>query len=94
MRACVPSDTWRIERVMASRSTPTLQDAAPTGSRFDRFLTHLDANEIDLKETPIRMGPMLTMDAQQERFTGAFSESANMLVSRNYREPYVVPHEV
>ncbi len=61
---------------------------------FDRFLAHLDANRIDLKKTPIRMGPMLTMDPKQERFTGAFSESANMLVSRNYREPYVVPDEV
>ena len=61
---------------------------------FDRFLTHLDANEIDLKRTPVRMGPMLTFDPQKERFTGAFSESANMFVSRNYREPYVVPEKV
>jgi len=61
---------------------------------FDRFLAHLDANEIDLKKTPSRMGPMLTFDPQQERFTGLFSESANMLVSRNYREPFAVPDQV
>ena len=61
---------------------------------LDRFLAHLDANEIDLKKTPIRMGPMLTFDPQQERFAGPFSESANMLVSRNYREPFVVPEKI
>ncbi|OHB67995.1 MAG: hypothetical protein A2Y77_16450 [Planctomycetes bacterium RBG_13_62_9] len=61
---------------------------------FDRFLAHLDANGIDLKKTPIRMGPMLTMDPQTERFTGPFSESANMFVSRNYREPFVVPEKI
>lgn len=40
------------------------------------------------------MGPMLTFDPQQERFTGPFSETANRFVSRNYREPYVVSNEV
>jgi hypothetical protein len=54
----------------------------------------LDANEIDLRQTPIRMGPMLTFDPQHERFTGPFGEMANLFVSRNYREPYVVPDEV
>jgi predicted dehydrogenase len=61
---------------------------------FDRFLAHLDANEIDLKRAPIRMGSMLTFDPQRERFTGPFSESANMLVSRNYRMPFVVPERL
>jgi predicted dehydrogenase len=60
---------------------------------FQRFLVHLDANEIDLRKTPIRMGPMLTLDPQTERFTGPFSDEANMLISRNYREPFVVPNE-
>ncbi len=61
---------------------------------FDRLLAHLDANEIDLKKTPIRMGPMLTFDPQKEQFTGPLSESANMFISRNYREPFIVPDRV
>jgi predicted dehydrogenase len=66
----------------------TLADA------FDRFLAHLDANGIDLKKNPVRMGPMLTFDPENERFVGPFSESANVFVSRNYREPFVVPETV
>jgi hypothetical protein len=61
---------------------------------LDRFLAHLDANEIDVDKTPVRMGPMLTMDPATERFVGPFSESANMFLSRNYREPFVVPDTV
>jgi len=61
---------------------------------FDRFLAHLDANEIDLKKTPVQMGPMLTMDPERERFTGPFGEMANMYVSRNYRRPFIVPNDV
>jgi predicted dehydrogenase len=71
-----------------------IQSEKPLAESFDRFVAHLDANEIDLGQTPIRMGPMLSFDPQQERFTGPFSEMANTFVSRNYREPYVVPNEV
>ena len=42
----------------------TIKGEKTVTEAFDRFLTHLDANEIDLKKTPIRMGPMLTMDPQ------------------------------
>jgi predicted dehydrogenase len=80
----VPSD--EIKQALAGER--------PLAEAFDRLLTHLDANGIDLQKTPLRMGPMLTMDPQQERFVGPFSEMANMLVSRNYREPFVVPEKV
>jgi hypothetical protein len=72
----------------------TIKGEKTVAEALDRFLTHLDANEIDLKKTPIRMGPMLTMDPQTERFTGPFSDAANMFLSRNYREPYIMPNEV
>jgi len=61
---------------------------------FERFQEHLLANEIDLKKTPIILGPWLTMDSAKEKFIGQFSERANKLVSRKYREPFVVPEEV
>ena len=72
----------------------SVRDNKPLADAFDRFLAHLDANEIDLKRTPVRMGPMLTFDPQKEQFTGALSETANMFVSRNYREPFVVLQRV
>jgi len=34
------------------------------------------------------------MDTNSERFVGEFSDWANMLVKRNYREPFVIPEKV
>ncbi len=61
---------------------------------FERFQAHLAANEIDLQATPVSLGPVLTMNAETERFEGEFSEPANRLVTRNYRAPFVVPEKV
>ena len=57
---------------------------------FGRLEQHLSANRIDLRKVPLRLGPMLTMDPEKERFIGPFSRQANQLVSRQYREPFVV----
>jgi len=61
---------------------------------FERMVSHLNANEVDLKGTPLTVGPMLTMDPRTEKFVGDYSDWANMLVKRNYREPFVVPDKV
>ncbi len=61
---------------------------------FDRILSHLRANEIDLETNPIRIGPILNFDVRQERFTGEQSECANMFLKRLYRLPFVVPENV
>jgi predicted dehydrogenase len=61
---------------------------------YDRFLTHLDANKVDLKKHPATLGPFLRMDPKQERFVGAFSDRANQLRTRDYRKPYIVPEKV
>jgi len=61
---------------------------------FERFLKHMQANEVDLNKTPVTIGPTLTIDTEKERFVGQFSDWANMFLSRNYREPFIVPEEV
>jgi len=38
------------------------------------------------------LGPKLELDAAQERFTK--NRAANVMLSRFYREPFVVPKEV
>jgi hypothetical protein len=63
-------------------------------SAYERFRGHLAANDVDLEKTPATLGPMLTLDSDTERFTGEFSAEANRFVSREYREPYVVPAQV
>ncbi|MHC4402881.1 MAG: Gfo/Idh/MocA family protein [Planctomycetota bacterium] len=57
---------------------------------FGRLDEHLKANRIESAEGPLMLGPMLTMDPATERFTGAFSEEASALLSREYRRPFVV----
>ncbi len=61
---------------------------------YQRFKSHLATNEVDLKKTPATLGPVLTMDSSTERFTGDFSTEANMLLTRNYRKPFVVPKKI
>ena len=61
---------------------------------FERASEHLSLNNVDLKETPMTLGPWLTMDSGTERFAGDFSNEANLYLSRNYREPFTVPAEV
>lgn len=57
---------------------------------FNRMVEHLvDKNEVDLKATPLTLGPVLTMDTKSETFPN--HKAANKLTTREYREPFVVP---
>ncbi len=70
----------------AIRSNHDLTEAA------GRMKEHLDANKVDLNTTKATLGMPLTMDGKSERFTN--SEDANKLLTRPYREPFVVPEKV
>ncbi|HWB82719.1 MAG TPA: Gfo/Idh/MocA family oxidoreductase [Bryobacteraceae bacterium] len=59
---------------------------------YESLQERLRANGVDLNQ--MVAGPMLTMDSDTERFTGAFSKEANRFVSRTYRKPFVVPEKV
>lgn len=61
---------------------------------FARLNEHLAANRLNLDRKSLTLGAMLTMDTEKERFSGPMSEEANMLISRNYREPFVVRETV
>jgi predicted dehydrogenase len=65
------------------------RDGAAT---YDRMITHLQANGVDLKTSKIVQGEYLKMDPAKERFTN--SGSANKLLTREYRKPFVVPEKV
>jgi hypothetical protein len=58
---------------------------------FQRCREYLQANGVDLGATPAVLGPWLTFDPDQDRFTGDFADQANALSQRTYREPFVVP---
>ncbi|HTJ79227.1 MAG TPA: Gfo/Idh/MocA family oxidoreductase [Rariglobus sp.] len=59
---------------------------------FGRILTNLDVNKIDLKKTPLTLGGWLEWnDARQSFSDGAGFEHANQLITRDYREEFIVP---
>lgn len=56
---------------------------------WDRMAQHLAANNVDVSDPKLSVGPFLKMDADSETFPG--NDSANTLLTRDYREGYVVP---
>jgi len=63
---------------------------------FERMKEHLAANGVDISRTEATLGPWLKMDPKTERFTGpsALVRDANRQLTRDYREPFVVPEQV
>lgn len=82
------------QRKSAEEIKEMIKNNSELTDSFERFLSHLTANNVDISKTPATIGPMLTMDVEKERFVGELSDMANMLVKRNYREPYVIPDKV
>ena len=70
------------ERIKASR------DFSDT---FARCAEHLRENGVDLVKTPAVLGPWISYDVKQEKFTGEFAKEATALSRRNYRAPFVMP---
>jgi predicted dehydrogenase len=58
---------------------------------FDRCRDYLRNNGVDLGATRVTLGPWVTFDPKEERFVQDFSEAANKLSRRQYRDPFVVP---
>jgi hypothetical protein len=59
---------------------------------FERMTMHLKANEVDLAKNLAAIGPSLEMS--NERFVGAGCEMANLLLKRDYREPFAIREQV
>ncbi len=88
-------------RLGALHSPEEARDAVADGGTeaadtFGRFEEHLAANGVNLSETEVVLGPWLEMDSQTERFVGVSEtvDRANGLLTRDYREPFVVPDKV
>jgi hypothetical protein len=56
---------------------------------FERMVRHLEANGLDLKATPLTLGPVLQFDPKTETAVG--NDAAAKLMTREYRAPFVVP---
>src|SRR5438876_453095 len=58
---------------------------------FERTRKHLVDNNIDLESSKLRLGPLLRLAANQEKFLD--NPGADALLTRQYRKPFVVPSE-
>ena len=75
-----------VEAIRATiRADRDLSDA------FDRCREYLLENSVHLGVTPATLGPWVTFDPKRERFVGDFAHPANVLTTRDYRKPFVVP---
>jgi len=65
------------------------EDASRT---LARMASHLKENGVDLDKKQLTAGPLLRIDSDQEQFVD--NPAANGLLTREYREPFVVPDVV
>ncbi len=58
---------------------------------FERTRKHLAENSVDLERSRLTLGRALRLDSEEEKFLD--NSSANALLTREYRKPFVVPAE-
>lgn len=81
------------QEVPFDRITGQFEGDALFQESFEAMKRHLaDTGQVELGNTPCRLGRMLTFDAEAEQFVDA--PDANQLLSRSYRGPFVVPERI
>ena len=89
--------TGNISYRLGARKAPAeikeaLADNKSLAEAFDRMAGHLDANGVDITQDKVQLGVPLKFNPRKERFVD--NDQANEMLSRNYRQPFVVPAKV
>jgi predicted dehydrogenase len=85
--------SYRLGRARAPGEIREAVKAEPgMAEALGRMEEHLAANHVDLAQTPATLGVLLSMDPVKERFIA--NEAADLLLTRDYRQPFVVPINV
>ena len=69
-----------------------IKDTPDLAESVGRMEEHLAANSVNLHSSPATLGAVLKMDPGTERFLG--NEKANQMLTREYRDPFVVPEKI
>ncbi len=89
----LPNISYRLGRdVPFSQSSQAFGDDKEAAETMARLEEHLKENKIALDGLNYRLGRKLTFDAGTESFVG--DSQANELLTRPYREPFVVPDRI
>jgi predicted dehydrogenase len=85
--------SYRLGAAMPFKERPErLAENPLIGESFDKIAANLKAVDVDLATTDYQLGPLLDFDPKTERFLK--NDSANELLTRKYRKPWVVPEKV
>jgi len=68
-----------------------LKTSENVAATLERFTEHLKDNNVDLSKEKIQLGPQLAFDPESETFKD--NDTANTMLTRKYREPFVVPEQ-
>jgi hypothetical protein len=82
------------EKVPFNGKQEKLGDNREVVATFKNLQENLQGTGVRLDETTYQLGRTLSVDGETERFTGEGSEAANLLLSREYRAPFIVPEKV
>ena len=77
------------QRMTAAEIAERVEQCPGLADRHAAMVEHLAANRVDVGGRSLTSGPLLRMDPASESFVG--DHAANCLLSRHYREPFVVP---
>jgi predicted dehydrogenase len=78
-------------RSLSAADAPFGDGSEAANESFRRARAHLADNGIDVASTAFSLGPSLEIDASAERFTGPRATEANAMLTRDYRDGFVVP---
>jgi predicted dehydrogenase len=79
----------KVGEAELSKALSSIKSLDDNSATLKRTIAHLQANGVDTSGAALSLGPQLTFDPDAERFTN--NESANKLLSREYREGFAVP---
>ena len=82
------------EKVPFNGKAKTLGDNKEVVQTFANIQENVSGVGVKLAETSYQLGQVLTLDPKSERFAGEGADKANALLTRKYRDPFVVPEKL
>jgi len=83
-----------LGRSVALGSVDVPFHSASANEAFDEMRDHLRSNGLDPDNTLVSVGATLAFDDALERVVGTNADEANTLLTRTYREPFVIAEEL
>ena len=84
--------SYRLGGLYAMYKARPWGDAEEPTDTFDRFKDHMNANDVQPEQTQLQVGKAPTVDSAREKFVD--DPEADLMLTREYRKPFVVPDTV